>query len=46
MICAASGYQLAVGVKGSGTAMDWCLVGDTEGNKVLQRPSYRGENDM
>jgi hypothetical protein len=50
MICAASGYQMADGVKevrllGSGTAMDWCLVGNTEGKRMLRRPSYRWEND-
>jgi len=31
---------------GSGTAMDWCLVGNTERKRVLRRPSYRWENDI
>jgi hypothetical protein len=29
----------------SGTAVDWCLVGNTEGKRVIRRPSYRWEND-
>ena len=31
---------------GSGTAVDWCLVGNTEGKRVLRRPSYRWGNDI
>lgn len=31
---------------GSGTAMDGCLVGNTEGKRVLRRPSYRWEIDI
>ena len=30
---------------GSGISMDWCLVGNTEGKRVLRKPSYRWEND-